>query len=102
MTDVALRRPVSPLESEVADLLRRYPKLERGESERLLESFRALTILELALMTSDEKLRSALDAFRRDHKRQLRPPFWHPILFLGMPASMLVALLWGLWTTAFG
>ncbi len=102
MTDGAPRRPVSPLASEAADLLRRYARLEGPESERLLEAFKGLTIFELAMMTSDETLRPALDAFRRDHRRQLRPPIWQPVLFLCMPVTMLIAAIWGLWLTATG
>jgi hypothetical protein len=77
-----LERPARPaLAKEVGDLLRRYPALEPRESERLLESFKALTLLDLAMMTSDESLRAPLDAFRRDHKRQLRPPSGSPYCF---------------------
>jgi len=92
MTDVTRSmRPVSPLANEVAELLRRYPRLHAGESERLLEAFKALTILDLALMTSDETLRARLDAFREDHKRQLRPPLLHFVWFLALPILLLVA-----------
>ena len=90
------------MEHEVEDLLRRYPALEPAEGERLLDAFKSLTLLQRALMTSDETLRSRLDAFERDHKRQLRPPSWHHFVILGMPVSMLLAALWGLWLTAIG
>jgi hypothetical protein len=95
-------RPGAALASEVVDLLRRYPGLGHQEGERLLEAFKELPIFERALMTSDETLRAALDAFRRDHRRELQPPFWQPVLLLGMPVSMLIAVIWGLWMTAVG
>ena len=96
------RQRVSPHGLEVRDLLRRYPRLEPRESERLLEAFKSLTILELGLMMSDESLRARLDAFVKDHRRELRAPFWHPIVFLGMPVSILILLVYGLWQTAVG
>jgi hypothetical protein len=95
MTDLTRSmRPVSPLANEVSELLRRYDRLSARESERLLEAFKALTILDLALMTSDEALRAALDAFREDHKRALRPPLLHYVWFLALPALLLVAAIW--------
>jgi hypothetical protein len=102
MTNEAPRRHVSAPGIEVGDLLRRYPKLDQRERERLLEGYKALTMFDRAMMTSDEGLRAPLDAFRRDHRRRLRPPLWQPILLLGMPVSMLIAVAWGLWQTAVG
>jgi hypothetical protein len=103
MTDFARSaRTISPLADEVAGLLWRYDRLRPHETERLLDAFKRLTALDVALMTSDEALRGRLDAFRRDHKSQLRPPLWHVALFLGTPVAMLAAVIWGLWQTAGG
>ena len=88
------RRPMSPLANEVAEMLRRYPRLHAWESAKLLVGFKALTVLDQALMTTDDALRAGLDAFRLDHKRQLRPPLSHYALFLALPVLMLAAAIW--------
>ena len=100
MTDIArTTRPNSALVIAITQLLRRYPDLEPAETKRLVEGFRKLPILDVALMTADEQMRPRLDAFRRDYKRELRPPLWHYVLALALPSTLAATLAWGLWRT---
>jgi hypothetical protein len=103
MTDISYAiRPKSEQVIEATQLLRLYPDLEPAETRRLVEVFRTLPILDVALMTTDEFIRPRLDAFRRDHKRELRPPFWHYLVFLSIPSTLVMALTWGLWRAVVG
>jgi hypothetical protein len=103
MTDSqALAQPKSARVTEVVRLLRRYPELAPAETSRLVAAFRGLTLLDAALLTTDESLRVHLDRFRHDHRRKLRPPLGHYLLFLAVPVTVLAALTWGLWRTAIG
>lgn len=103
MTDATLAaRPKSAQVLEVTQLLRRYPELEPAELKRLVAMFRTLPILDVALMTTDELVRPRLDAFRRDHKHELRPPPYYYLIVLAVPVAMVIALSFGFWRTAIG
>lgn len=107
MTDAAPAEPVaftpsSASSGNVAELLLRYPDLEPGELDRLIAGFRALPMLDQALMTADDRIRPRLDAFQRDHAPALRPPLWQYLVFLSVPGALLLALAWGLWRAAAG
>ena len=97
-----MTRLVSPMASEARALLRRYPNLEQPELERLLQVFPRLPLLETALMTAEEDLRTKLDRFRREHGRRVRGPAWHGLLLLAIPAAMTAAFLWALLQTLSG
>ena len=97
-----MSRPASPMAAEARALLRRYPNLERTEIERLLQIFPRLPILETALMTAEDELGGKLDAFRREHERQMRGPAWHGLFLLAIPAAFATAFLWALWQTVAG
>lgn len=103
MTDTIHAAPrASPEAAAVARLLRHYPRLDRPQMERLRQAFGALSILDMALLTTDETLRAKLDAFRRDHRPLFRPPASHYLAFLAIPGGLLIAMGWGLWTAAIG
>ncbi len=92
----------SPEAIEVAEMLRRYPRLEPRENAKLAEAFKGLPLRDVALMTSSESLRPGLDAFRRDQETRIGPQFFYYLMFIGLSLAILVAVVWGLWVTSPG
>ncbi len=90
-------RPPSETTVEAEALLMRYPNLSEVELATLINLFPYIRILDLGMMTSDDRLAGKLDAFHRDHGKRLRTPGWALIAILAVPAVILVAsLLWWL------
>jgi hypothetical protein len=88
-------RPPSETTVQAEALLSRYPNLSEVELATLINLFPYIRILDLGLMTSDERLGGKLDAFRREHGNRLRTPISSLIAFAAVPAIIVVAgLLW--------
>jgi hypothetical protein len=82
MTTV-LTRPVRTAALErVEELLRRYPDIAAEESGEILHFLKKGTALEIGLLSGNDDLRPALDAFRAAHARDLS---------LGMRELLIVA-----------
>jgi hypothetical protein len=62
---------------EVRELIGRYPNLSEIELARLINLYRELPALDIALMLSDESLAPRLDRFSADHRSKIRTPFRH-------------------------
>jgi len=60
---------------EARELIRRYPNLSEIELARLINLYRDMSALEMALMLSDETLAPNLDRFSADHRSRIRVPF---------------------------
>ena len=92
-------RVFSPLAEQFRDLLRRYPRLDQDEIERMIAIYPKLTILEVGLLSSDDRLGESFREFNRAHPEG--QSWKHHLMFvLVMLGSMaLVGLLvWGLMT----
>jgi hypothetical protein len=88
-------RPPSETTVKAEALLARYPNLSEVELATLINLFPYIRILDLGLMTSDERLGGRLDAFRKDHGSRLRTPISSLIAFTAVPAIIVLAgLLW--------
>src|SRR3546814_20491361 len=55
-------------------LLSRYPDLSEPELASLIHTFPYLPILDVGLMTADDRLSEKLEAFHRNHGHKLRAP----------------------------
>lgn len=82
-----------PLE-EVRELIARYPNLSEIELARLINLYRELSALEMALMLSDEKLATNLDRFSADHRSKIRVPFRQYAALVGYSVIGLAAVGW--------
>ena len=60
---------------EVRELIGRYPNLNEAELARLVNLYRGLSALDMALMLSDERVAPRLDRFSADHRSKIRTPF---------------------------
>ena len=85
--------PPRPVE-EARELIGRYPNLSEIELARLINLYRQLSALDMALMLSDEKLAPGLDRFTVDHRSRIRPPFRHYAALVGYAVVGVVALAW--------
>lgn len=95
-------RPPSETTVKAEALLMRYPNLSEAELATLINLFPYIRILDLGLMTSDDRLAGKLDAFHRDHGEKLKTPISSLIGFLALPAILLLAGLWWALTPATG
>ena len=83
---------------QVAELIDRYPYLSEIELARLINLYRDLSALDMALMISDEELAPKLNHFYKDHGRLLRTPFRQYAVLVGIAAVgtlVVLAATWG-------
>jgi len=55
-----------------SELLARYPRVSKQEASEILQFLRTGRRLEFGLLSSDDRLRSKLDSFMKDHKAHFR------------------------------
>lgn len=83
-----------PPADEVRQLIARYPNLSEIELARLINLYRELSALDMALMLSDEKLAPRLDRFSVDHRSRIRTPFRQYAALVGYAVAFIAALAW--------
>lgn len=86
----AIPRPLD----ETRALIRRYPNLSEVELARLINLYRELSALDMALMLSDEEVAPRLDQFSADHRSKIRKPFRHYAGLVGYAVVGLAVLVW--------
>jgi hypothetical protein len=80
--------------SEVRQLVGRYPNLSEIETARLINLYRELSPLDLALMISDEELAPKLGRFTEDHRSKVSPPFRQYAALVAVVALGIVVAAW--------
>jgi hypothetical protein len=96
-------RPPSETTVQAKTLLSRYPNLSEVELAKLINLFPYIRILDLGLMTSDERLAGKLQAFHRDHGKKLKTPISSLVAFMAVPMIIVVGgLLWWALAPAMG
>lgn len=91
--------PGSPSLEQAAELIGRYPRLSEIELARLINLYRQLSALDVALMVSDEQLAPRLDRFIGEHRSELRTPFRQYAILV---AIAVVGFALATWVVAFG
>ena len=86
--------PPSPMD-EASALIKRYPNVSEIELARLINVYKELSALEMALMISDEDLALRMDRFSSDHRENLRIPFYQYAVLVVLGIVGIVALAWG-------
>jgi hypothetical protein len=79
---------------EAVELVGRYPNLSEIELARLINSYRELSALDMALMLSDESLAPKLDRFSSDHRSKIRTPFRQYAALVGYAVVAVIAVAW--------
>jgi hypothetical protein len=82
-----------PLE-EARALIARYPNLSETDLARLINVYRQLSALDMALMLSDEKVALNLDRFSADHRSKIRTPFRQYAALVGYAVLGVAAVIW--------
>jgi len=90
----ARSRPPSELTASAKALLSRYPNLSEYELSILIDIFPHLRILDVGLMTGDDRLSRQIEAFHRDHGRKFGSPISTLIGFLSFPVLLMIGVLW--------
>jgi predicted esterase len=81
---------------QAADLLSRYPSVSEAEARLILGFLRKGRHLDVGMLTADEALKPQLDAFTRDHKKQLGVGFGEGAAVLAAIAGFLLVC-WLIW-----
>ena len=92
-------QPLSPAPrpvDEARELISRYPNLSETALARLINLYRGLSALDVALMLSDEKLAPSLDRFSADHRSKIRKPLRHYAGLVGYAVMGLAVLVWAI------
>lgn len=79
---------------EIETLLLRYPDLDTRELETLIELFPRLPMIDVALMTADDRLSDPLAAFHRDHGDKFYTPIRVLMALLAGPLFAAAILWW--------
>ena len=79
---------------QAAELIGRYPNLSEIELARVINIYRELSALDVALMISDEQLALKLDRFVGDHRSKLRPPFRQYAVFVAIAVAAVTLVVW--------
>lgn len=87
--------PQTPAE-EASALIGRYPNLSEIELARLINLYRELPMLEVALMLSNKRLAPRMDEFMERHRASIRAPFRQYAFLLAYIAMGLGVLVWAL------
>lgn len=88
-----LEMPVPRLD-DLADLISRYPNLSEVELARLINLYRHVSALDVALMSSDEELGPKLNDFFEDHRSQLKTPFRQYAIFVAIGVVGMIVTIW--------
>jgi hypothetical protein len=81
---------------QVKDLVVRYPNLSEIELARLINLYRQLSALDMALMLSDESLAPSLDRFSKENRAAVRPPFRQYAGLLAYAALTIGTVIWAI------
>ena len=87
-------RPPSESTLRVQALLARYPNLSEQELAELINLFHYLRLLDVGLMSADDRLSDKLADFRRDHGHALVRPREKLIMALALSAIFVLGLAW--------
>ena len=72
------------------------PTFSEVDLARLINLYRELSALDMALMLSDERVAPALDQFAADHRSRLRKPFRQYAALVGYAVVGVVVLAWAI------
>jgi hypothetical protein len=86
--------PASVALEQFRELIDRYPMVSEIELARLINLYRDLSALDVALMISDEKFGPKLDLFFTDHRSQIRTPFRDYAILVAIAMAGFVIIGW--------
>ncbi len=90
------RSPASVALQQFTELIDRYPMVSEVELARLINLYRELSALDVALMISDDKFGPKLDRFFADHRSKIRTPFRHYAILVAIAVGGFAIIAWAL------
>ena len=87
-------QPTATPADQARSLIARYPQLSEWELARLINLYRALPAVDVALMLSDEQLGPKMDLFSANHRSKIRPPFRHYAALIGYAVLAVIGVVW--------
>lgn len=91
--NICRQTPLSLIE-EARELLRGYPALAPDQLQRLIDIFAKLPILDVGMMSCDNRLAPRLAAFQREHGRKIKMSLASILFPLSYPIIMTLVVLW--------
>ncbi len=86
--------PASVVLQQFRELMDRYPMVSEVELAQLINLYRELSALDVALMISDEEFGPKLDHFFKDHRSQIRTPFRDYAILVAIAMAGFVIIGW--------
>jgi hypothetical protein len=86
--------PASVALQQFSELIDRYPMVSEVELARLINLYRELSALDVALMVSDERFGPKLDLFFQDHRSKIRTPFRHYAILVAIAVAGFTIIGW--------
>ena len=86
--------PASVALQQFSELIDRYPMVSEVELARLINLYRELSALDVALMISDEKVGPKLDLFFQNHRSKIRTPFRHYAILVAIAMAGFAIIGW--------
>jgi hypothetical protein len=81
---------------QASELIERYPNLSEVELASLINAYRELSALDVALMISDEKLGRNMEQFYADHRPKLKTPFRQYAILVAIAVVGAAVALWSM------
>lgn len=90
----AVEEPSGVALQQAAELVDRYPNLSEIELVRLINLYRELSALEVALLISEDELAPKLGRFVKDHRSKVRTPFRQYAVLVAIAAAGIALFIW--------
>ena len=90
------RIPVLTPKQQASELLTRYPDIGEQELNRLIEAYRNMSALDVALLLSDEVQGPKLTRFREENKKGVRTPLKQYAVLVGIAYGGLALIAWAM------
>jgi hypothetical protein len=79
---------------QASELIERYPNLSEVELATLINVYRELSALDVALLISDEALGRKMDQFYAEHRAKLKTPFRQYAILVAIAVVGAAVVLW--------
>jgi hypothetical protein len=81
---------------QASELIARYPNVSEAELATLINVYRELSALDVALLISDEKFGRKMERFYADHRDELKTPFRQYAILVAIAVVGVAVILWSM------
>ena len=90
------RIPVVAPQQRASELLERYPDLSEHELDLLIDVYRNLSALDVALLLSDDDHGPKLTRFRAENRKRVKTPFGQYAILVAIAYAGLAVVIWAM------